>query len=239
MPHPQPNPHAEMSFVEHLEELRWRLIWAIATLAIGCGVGFAFNRQLLTWLTRPAPHVEFIFTAPGEYFMASLKIAFFAGLYLALPMILYQGISFVAPGLAPQERRWVIPVTLGAFVLFTVGGAFAYFALLPAGLHFLLGLAPDAIAAKLSIGTYLGFTSALIFAAGFIFQLPIVLLALAVLGIVSSDQLKRLRRVAIVASLALGAVLSPSADLLSQLMLAGALVVLYELSIVLSRAAGR
>jgi len=229
----------EMSFVEHLEELRWRIIKSLVAVAAGFGVAFCFNRQLLTWLSHPAGKVHFIYTAPGEYFMSSLKVAFFAGLYLALPVVLYQAIAFVAPGLHPHERRWVVPIAIGSFGLFTVGAACSYVALLPAGLRFLLGFAPSAIAPMLSIGTYLSFAAALLFASGFVFELPLVLLALAWIGVLSSQMLARFRRAAIVAALAIGAIITPSADIFSQALLAGALVALYELSIWLIRATGR
>ncbi len=229
----------EMTFVEHLEELRWRIVKSLVALIVGFGACFAVHRQLMTWLSVPAGGVDFIFTAPGEYFMASLKVAFYGGLYLALPVILYQILAFLAPGLTPNERNWVIPISIGSFVLFTAGAAFAYKLLLPAGLHFLLGFAPTTIAPMLSIGTYLGFAAALVFAAGFIFELPLVLLALALVGIISSSMLARFRKVAAVAALAISALISPSGDIFSQLMLAGALYVLYELSIWLIRATGR
>ncbi|HEY9897835.1 MAG TPA: twin-arginine translocase subunit TatC [Pantanalinema sp.] len=229
----------EMTFVEHLEELRWRIVKSLAALAAGFGLAFVYSRLLMAWLSVPAGDTRFIFTSPAEYFMASLKVAFFAGLYLALPVILYQLVAFVAPGLTPTERRWVLPVVAGSFLLFTAGGAFAYYALLPAGLHFLLGFAPSTVAPMLSIGTYLGFAASLLFASGFIFELPLVLLALAWIGVVSSAMLARFRKVAIVLALAIGAVITPSADIFSQLMLALALVLLYELSVWLIRLTGK
>lgn len=236
-----PPEHAagEMTFVEHLEELRWRIVKSLVALVVGFIACFAFHRQLMTWLSVPAGGVEFIFTAPGEYFMATLKVAFYGGLYLALPVILYQSLAFLAPGLTPHERRWVIPITVGSFALFTTGAAFAYRLLLPAGLHFLLTFSPASIQPMLSIGTYLGFAAAMVFAAGLIFELPLVLLALALVGILSSKMLSRFRRVAFVAALAIAAVISPSGDLFSQIMLAGALIVLYELSVLLIRFTGR
>lgn len=239
---PQDAPHGPadaMTFVEHLEELRWRIVKSLIALVLACLACFAVHRQLMTWLSMPAGDVSFIFTAPGEYFMASLKVAFYGGLYLALPVILYQVLAFLAPGLTPNERHWVVPIAAGSFALFTAGAAFAYVVLLPAGLHFLLGFAPTAIAPMLSIGTYLGFAAALVFAAGFIFELPLVLLAFALVGILSSALLARFRRVAYVAALAIAAVISPSGDLFSQLLLAGALMLLYELSVWLIRLTGR
>lgn len=236
---PPDHVRGEMTFVEHLEELRWRIVKSLVALLVGFVACFAFHRELMTWLSRPAGGVEFIFTAPGEYFMAALKVAFYGGLYLALPVILYQSLAFLAPGLTPHERRWVIPITLGSFLLFTAGAAFSYVLLLPAGLHFLLGFSPASIAPMLSIGTYLGFAAALVFAAGLVFELPLVLLALALVGILSSRMLAGFRRVAFVAALAVAALISPSGDIFSQVMLALALILLYELSVWLIRLTGR
>jgi len=229
----------DMPVFEHLEELRWRLIKALAAVAAGWALAFAFHQPILDWLIRPAGSTHFVFTAPAEMFVATLKVSFFAGLYVALPVVIYQLVAFVNPGLMPDERRWIVPITFGAFLLFTLGAAFSYFALLPAGLKFLIGFAPADIAPMLSVGTYLSFAAALLFAAGFVFQLPLVLLALALVGLITSGTLTRLRRVAWVLALALGAILTPSGDIFSQLMLAGALVVLYELSHLLIRAIGQ
>lgn len=234
-----PRTPSDMSLVEHLDELRWRLIKAFAALAVGFIACFSLHRQIILWLTRPVGTTQFIFTAPPEYFVAALKVAFFAGLYLALPVILYQVVAFVLPGLTPQEQRWVLPIAAGSFLLFTLGGAFSYYVLLPAGLHFLLGFAPGSVVPMLSVGTYLGFAASLVFATGLVFELPLVLLAFAWAGIVNSRMLASFRRGAIVAAVALGAVITPSADIFSQVLLAGALYGLYELSVALVRLIGK
>lgn len=229
----------DMTLVEHLDELRGRLLKSLLALALTMALSLAMHRQLIAWLRAPAADTAFVFTAPPEYLMAALKVAFYAGLYLALPVILYQVLAFVAPGLHPHERRWVAPIAAGAFLLFSAGAAFAYWVLLPTGLHFLLTFSADAVTPMLSIGAYLGFAAALVFASGLIFELPLVLLALALAGLVSSRRLASWRRGALLVAIALGALITPGGDVFSQLLLAGALYGLYELSLALIRLIGR
>ena len=130
--------------------------------------------------------VKLIFTSPAEYFMAVIKVSLLGGIYLALPVILYQLLGLCEPGgLLPHERRWAIPIVVGAFSFFTVGALFSYF-LLPTGLQFLVGFAPADVEPLLTVGKYLGFAAGLLFATGLAFLLPLFLLGLSVAGIVTS-----------------------------------------------------
>lgn len=242
---------SEMNVLDHLEELRWRIIKSLAALIVGAMVVFAFNAQLIHLLERPlqpgslpfgsglANPVQLIFTSPGEYFMAVMKVALLGGVYLGLPVILYQLLAFIAPGLTPQERRWAIPTVTAAFVLFTVGIVFSYFFLLPAGLQFLVGFAPADVKAMLSIGKYISFSAGLMFATGLAFQLPLFLLGASVMGLVTSYYLARYRRHALLVAFVLGAIITPSVDIFTQSILAIALYLLFELSIVLIRLTGK
>ena len=227
---PDPN---QMTFLEHLEELRWRLLKTVTAIAVGTLLAFVFHQQLVTWLLKPAEGIELIFTAPAEYFMVTLRVAFFAGLYLSLPVLLYQVIAFVAPGLTPGERRWTFPMLVSAFLLFTLGALFSYFFLLPVGLKFLVGFAPEGIEALLSIGNYLSFAASLVFACGLSFELPLVLFFLSLMGLVTSAKLVEFRRYFLIVALAVAAVVTPSPDIFTQGILGIALMGLYELSILL------
>lgn len=240
-----PEAAGEMPLTDHLDELRWRILKSGAAVLAGFAICFTFNHQLITFILAPAYKAsllsgKLVFTAPAEYFVAALKVSFFGGLFLSLPVLLYQIMAFVSPGLTPQERKWAIPMTVASAVLFTAGGAFSYYAMLPLGFRFLIGFAPtDIVSPMLTIGSVLSFSTLFLFATGAVFQLPLVMLLLSLMGVVSSLQLKHFRKVFIVTAFLLGALLSPSPDIFSQALLAGALVVLYEFSILLMRLARR
>ena len=241
----------EMTVMEHLEELRWRIVKAVLAVAVAAVVVFIFNGPIIAFLERPlhpeanlfqagpASEVQLIFTSPTEYFMAVVKVALLGGLYLALPVILYQIMAFISPGLLPQERKWAIPTVVGGFLFFTVGMVFAYYLLLPAGLQFLVGFAPSEVRPLLSVGTYLGFAAGLVFATGLAFQLPLFLLGASVAGVLTSYSLARYRRQAFILAFALAALITPSIDIFTQVMLAGALYLLFEFSIFLIRMTGK
>lgn len=241
----------EMSVLEHLEELRWRIVKSLGALVLTSTLVFIFNNPIIHVLERPlnpalnvlgagkSQVVKLIFTSPGEYFMAVIKIALLGGLYLALPVILYQVLRFISPGLLPNERRWALPIVIGGFFFFTIGMVFSYFLLLPAGLQFLVGFAPPEVEALLSVGKYLGFAAGLMFATGLAFQLPLFLLGASAAGVVTSYYLKRYRRQAFFLSFLLAALITPSIDIFTQVMLAGALYLLFEFSIFLIRLTGK
>lgn len=229
----QPLDPNQMTFLEHLEELRWRLLKTVSAIAAGTLTAFVFHQTLVTWLLKPAAGIELIFTAPAEYFMVTLRVAFFAGLYVSLPVLLYQVIAFVAPGLTRAERRWTFPMLVSAFLLFTVGALFSYLFLLPVALKFLVGFAPQGIAPLLSIGNYLSFAASLVFATGLVFELPLVLFFLALMGLVTSAKLKAFRRYFLIVALTVAAIVTPSPDIFTQGLLGLALMGLYELSILL------
>src|SRR5919204_2246098 len=154
---------AEMPFLDHLEELRWRIIWSLAALAVGIVIGFVLVTKLdvIGLLSRPiAPLLhgqKLIFTHPGDPFSIVLQVAFFVGLVLALPVILYQLWAFVAPALYEHERRVVIPLLVGAVALFVAGVSLSYFVVLPFTLRFLLGLQANALQPMVSATEYFGF----------------------------------------------------------------------------------
>jgi sec-independent protein translocase protein TatC len=221
-------PHdVEMSLFDHLEELRQRIFYALIAVAVcvaGCFLGV---KPIVRLLEVPAQGVKFLQLAPGEYFFVSLKVAGYSGLLVASPFILYQIIQFVLPGLTRRERRLVGPVVLGSSVLFFVGLAFAYIALIPAALNFFISYGADVVEQLWSIDKYFEFVLLLMFSTGLAFQIPIIQLLLGYLGIVSSKQMVSGWRVVILGSTILGAVLTPSTDPLTQSLLAGAVLGLY------------
>jgi sec-independent protein translocase protein TatC len=217
----------EMSFFDHLEELRQRIFYVLIAAAVGVVGCFFYVRPIVQLLEVPAQGVKFLQLAPGEYFFVSLKVAAYSGLLLSTPFILYQIIQFVLPGLTRRERRLLGPVVLGSSVLFVGGLVFAYFLLIPAALKFFISYGADVVEQLWSIEKYFEFVLLLLFSTGLAFQIPVIQLLLGALGIVSSKQMYSGWRYVIMGSVILGAVLTPSTDPLTQSLLAGAVLGLY------------
>jgi sec-independent protein translocase protein TatC len=232
-PEPEPDTfdelpdEVEMSFSDHLEELRLRIFYAVIAVAIAAVGCFIYAKQLVKILEVPAAGIKFLQLAPGEYFFVSVKVAGYCGLLFASPVILYQIVQFVLPGLTRRERRLILPVTIGSSVLFAVGLGFAYQVLIPAALNFLIGYGADVVEQSWSIERYFEFILVLLFATGLLFELPIVQVLLALLGIVSSAMMLSGWRNIIVGSMVVGAIVTPSTDPLTQSLLAGAILGLY------------
>lgn len=217
----------EMSLFDHLEELRRRIFYALIAVVIGMVGCFVAVKPIVQLLEVPAHGIKFLQLAPGEYFFVSFKVAGYSGLLVASPFILYQVIQFVLPGLTRRERRLVGPVVLGSSILFFVGLAFAYIALIPAALNFFISYGADVVEQLWSIDKYFEFVLLLMFSTGLAFQIPIIQLLLGYLGLVSSQQMLSGWRVIILGATVLGAVLTPSTDPLTQTLLAGAVLGLY------------
>jgi len=228
----------EMPFLEHLEELRSRLIWiAVTVLSLSVGGVFIVSKlDVIGLLKRPIvpliPEGLLLFTSPTEPMMVTLKLAFVIGLILAMPVIIYHVWGFLAPALFAHEKKLVIPAVLGGFVLFLLGVAMAYFLVLPLGLRFLLSFQTQALAPIITIGEYLRFATRLILAFGIIFELPLVALMLSGLGLIDAGFLRKFRRHAIVGVALLSSLLTP-ADVGTMLMMMAPLLVLYEISVLL------
>ncbi|WP_353932418.1 twin-arginine translocase subunit TatC [Okeanomitos corallinicola TIOX110] len=217
----------EMSFFDHLEELRQRIFYcliAVVVCVIGC---FIVVKPLVQVLEIPANGIKFLQLAPGEYFFVSIKVAGYSGLVLATPFILYQVMQFVLPGLTRRERRLLAPVVFGSSILFLGGLVFAYFLLIPAALNFFINYGADVVEQLWSIEKYFEFVLLLLFSTGLAFQVPVIQLLLSNLGIVSSTQMLAGWRFIIMFAVVLGAVLTPSTDPLTQSLLAGAVLGLY------------
>jgi sec-independent protein translocase protein TatC len=217
----------EMSFFDHLEELRQRIFYSIIAVAIGAIGCFVYAKQIVQILEIPAVGIKFLQLAPGEYFFVSVKVAGYCGLLVASPAILYQIIQFVIPGLTRRERQLVLPVVIGSSVLFVAGIAFAYYLLIPAALNFLIGYGENVVEQAWSIDRYFEFILVLLFATGLLFELPVVQILLSLLGILSSQLMLSGWKSVVVGSMVVGAVVTPSTDPLTQSLLAGAVLALY------------
>jgi len=229
--------------VEHLVELRQRLMRSVIAIAIAFIVCFYFADEIFNLLVIPYEKaagaerdIRLIFTAPHEYFFTQLKLALFGALYLAFPILANQIYKFIAPGLYKHERNAFLPYLMATPILFTMGGALVYFLIMPLALEFFLSMEQTGGAGKATIellpkvNEYLGLVMTLIFAFGLVFQLPVVLTLLARAGLVSSDTLKANRKYAVVLTFVAAAVLTPP-DPISQLGLAIPTLLLYEVSI--------
>lgn len=233
-----------MTLVQHLDELRRRLIICAVAVALGSIGGFILYRPVLDFLQEPYREAvaslpetitdKLIVTTPTEPFLAFLKIGLFVGLALALPVILYQLWRFITPGLTSRERRLGIPFVLVSLVLFAGGTVFA-FAIVPRGLAFLFSFGGDNLVPLLTIDRYLGFLFFLVLAFGLSFELPLVLLFLTGVGVISSAQLRRWRRYALIGVVVFAAVATPTQDPYTMLLMAVPIYLLYEGAILIAR----
>ncbi|MGB8699290.1 MAG: twin-arginine translocase subunit TatC [Thermosynechococcaceae cyanobacterium] len=217
----------EMSLFDHLEELRQRIFYGLVAVLAGMVLCFWKVNWIVKVLELPAQGAKFLQLAPGEYFFVSLKVAGYSGLLVASPMILYQVISFVLPGLTRRERRFLGPIVFGSSILFVLGLGFAYIALIPAALNFFITYGGDVVEQLWSIDRYFEFVLLLLFSTGLAFQIPVIQLLLGLIGIVSGRQMLRAWRYVLLGAMVLGAVLTPSTDPLTQSLLGGAVLALY------------
>ena len=224
--------------LDHLIELRRRLLWSVTALGVAFVGCLYIARPIFAFLVQPllrAGQGKIIYTDIFEAFFVELKVALFAALMIAFPVLATQVWRFVAPGLYAQEKRAFLPFLLMTPILFTAGAAMAYYVAMPIALTYLLGYSGNVGGVEQEalpgVGNYLNFVTKFIFGFGVAFLLPVVLMLLERAGIVTRDQLKKGRRYAIVAIVAVAAVLTPP-DILSQVLLAVPLYLLYEFAIV-------
>ena len=218
----------KMSLVDHLQELRKRLIISIIAVVVGSAFGYLYASELVHFITAPAGKLYYM--SPSEAFFTYLRVSFFAGFLLALPVVLYQIWAFIMPALSTKERISSAILVPSSIVLFFVGLSFSYFLVLPAGIKFFMGFATEDLQPMLSIGQYLDFVISFLLPFGFIFQLPLFIIVLAKVGVVNSIFLYDKRKYILVLSFVLGAVISPTPDILSQTMIAVPILVMYEVS---------
>lgn len=232
-----------MPLTEHLRELRSRLIKSILALLIGTATAFYFAKYIFELLKEPVkrsyPKVQLITLSPTEPLFILLKISLVFGLIIASPVILYQIWRFVEPAMYPNEKRLVIPVTLFSIILFLLGACFAYFAVLPIALKFLIGIGFSQLQATpfLSVNLYVSFLLKMIVGFGIAFEMPIILYLLQRAGIVTEDQLRSFRKYFVVIAFTVGALIAP--DVTTQVLMALPLLILYEISIILGKLARR
>ena len=237
-----PGKSGEMPFLEHLEELRWRLIWSLGALVVGVGVSFYFlftnDDFILRVLSRPIhPYLvngKLIYTHPAAGFKVIMNLSLLLGTIIASPVIVWHLWGFLSPALYKHEKKVVIPTLMMAAILFLAGCALSWFVILPLTLKVFAGIQSASLQPMISVSEYFGFAMGMSIALGVAFELPTVILLLSMLGIVTPSMLNKFRRFALVGSLVLGAFITPGQDPMSLLLMAGPLYALYELSVILS-----
>ena len=213
----------EMALSEHIEEFSQRLVFCIILLIIATLLCFTDVREIVKIFQAPAIGVKFLQFAPGEFFFASFKIAAFCGILLSSPIILYQLLLYLIPGLTKNERDIVLPVSFGSGILFFLGLGFSYFFLVPAALKFFISYGSDVVEPFWSFDQYFDFIAVLLFATGIAFQVPAIQVVLGLLGIVTGQQMLSYWKYVVVACTILAAVITPSTDPVTQILMSSAL----------------
>jgi sec-independent protein translocase protein TatC len=229
-----------LTVVEHLDELRRRVLVSAAALVVAFAAMYAVHEPLLRFLQRPLPegeHQRLLTLSPTEPFYLVIKVCFWAAVLVALPVWLYQLYAYVVPAISDQPRQKVLAVVGGVSALFVGGVAFAYFVVLPVALRFLLGFGDGIFVTQLRAGEYFSFATTMLLAGGLLFEVPVAMTALARLGVITASGYRRHRRIAICVIAFIAAIL-PGGDPLSMILLMLPQLVLYEVGILLASAFG-
>lgn len=226
-----------MTIFEHLDELRGRLIKSVIALMVTTLFSLIFTSRFLKLLIAPMGNLQPIFLRPTEMITTYFKIALISGVALAMPVIIYQFVLFILPALKPNERRYLYIIVPGATISFVVGLFFAYFALLPFAVRYLLNFGGDIARAQWTIGEYIGFVTTILLWIGLAFETPLVIFFLAKLGIITPAMLSHYRKYAILAIAVIAAVITPTPDPFNMMIVMVPLYLLYEAGVLLARLA--
>jgi len=231
----------KMPFMEHLGELRVRIMRALMALLVGLAIAFPFSQRVVDWLARPIQRSgnTLVFLAVTEAFWVQMKVALFLGLFIASPGILWQVWRFIEPGLHGHEKKYAVPFVLIGSLLFIAGGAFSLLIVTPSAITFLLSYARPGLQPMISIGNYIDFLLKFTLAFGAVFEVPLAMTLVARMGLVTAKQFARNRKYAILGAFIAGAILTPTPDMVNQTLMAGPIIILYELGIVAARVFGR
>lgn len=236
-------PHDEgkvLTIIEHLQELRTRVMWSAIALVVGVGVSiWPLTKYAIHFLVIPAQD-----TRPGfqlhqfqllDYWSTYFRVSLLLGIAIAMPVIMYQVLAFVAPGLTKQERRWLYPIVIGTSLMFVLGMAFGYYAELPPALKFLLDPKNKDVEPTIGVQTYIDTVTRLLLLTGLVFEMPFVIMGLAKIGVVTSKRLLGWWRYAILFAVVLAAIVTPSIDPVTQLVVAAPILLLYFMGALLAK----
>ena len=221
----------ELPISEHLEEFRRRTLLSFWLILLCTLIAFIDVKSIVKFLEVPISNVKFFQISPGEYFISTVKISFYTGILFSSPFILYQLIMFLLPGLTLTEKIFTVPLLFGSLILFFIGLTFAYYALVPAALNFFLNYSEEVIEPFWSFDQYFEFILVLFYSTGIAFQIPVIQVVIGLLGVISSKQMLRAWKYVILMSTIFGAILTPSTDPLTQLLLSLAILLLYFLGL--------
>jgi sec-independent protein translocase protein TatC len=248
VPDPEPDEPddsgAKMSFLEHLDELRKRLIYSVISVAVGCAIAYLFINRIVDFIMLPLVHMlpggnKLMFTNGPDIFMLYLKIGFIAGIFLSCPLVLWQVWKFIAPGLYTHEKKFAIPFVLLSTVFFVVGGLFSHYVAFPWTWKFFIGFSNDYVVFMPKIDEAFSLYSKMLLGFGLIFEMPTLVFFLARMGVVSARFLLRYFKYAVLIIFIVAAVVSPGTDMMSQLIMAIPMLGLYAVSIVIAAIFGR
>jgi sec-independent protein translocase protein TatC len=229
----------KMSFFDHLTELRTRIVWSLVPAGVGLLIALYFTNPVMRFL---AGHLktELVFTTPTEAFWTYMKVAMIMGLFIAMPIILWNVWAFVAPGLHKHERKYAAPFVIIGSLLFIGGGAFAMLVVVPFAITFLVSFGQDqGLRPMITISSYIDFILKFTLAFGVVFEMPVVITLLSMLGVVTPQFLSKNRKYAVLINFVIAAILTPTPDIVNQSLMAGPLIILYEVGIICSRVVAR
>jgi len=227
----------KMPFMEHLGELRVRIVRTLIGVLVGLVAAFPLSQYLVDWLARPirATGNTLVFLAVTEAFWVQMKVAVIAAIFIASPVVLWQVWAFVSPGLHQHEKKYAVPFVVIGSLLFMGGGAFALKIIIPYAVTFLLGYSRPGLQPMISIGSYVDFVLKFTLAFGAVFELPLAITLAARMGVVTPQLLAKNRKYAVLGAFIMAAVLTPTPDAFNQALMAGPLIILYEIGIISAR----
>lgn len=222
----------ELTLVEHLTELRTRLLISIGAVLLFSIVGYVYAEETINFLARPVG--DLVFLSPAEAFFTHLKVAVLSGFMLALPLIFYQFWRFLLPALKQNEKKFLVILIPSSLVLFVFGVSFCLYVVVPIGIRFFMGFATEELIPMISLNEYVSFLTRLVIPFGLVFELPLVMGLLVRLRIITPQQIARARKYILVIIFIVGAILTPP-DIISQILMALPLILLFEGSLIISR----
>ena len=232
----------KMSFMEHLGELRTRIMWSLVAMAVGIAIALFITDPVMRFISRPllAMKTELVFTSPTEAFWTWMKVAMVLGIFISMPGILFQVWKFVSPGLHAHEKKYAAPFIIIGSLLFVTGGAFAMLVIIPYASNFLVTFGQEkGWKPMLTVSSYTDFVIKFALAFGIVFELPVVITILSLIGVVTPQFLSKNRKYAILVNFIIAAILTPTPDMINQTLMADPLCILYEVGIICARIATR